>query len=181
MYTFGRIRHAVRSDIERHELGRSALSSPTIDYVCGGCGKQTFGAVVADAPFMQGPKALGLVHWCYCKCGQPSVIRIFQDPDHLQQWPAAIEFSADAKWPDEMARLFDEAASCFSANAFTASAMLCRKILMVCAVKEHADDDKSFAYYVDYITNKVLTYPVAKSAIDGIGLPPFLVPGAMRV
>ena len=52
--------------------------------------------------------------------------------------------------------------------------MVCRKILMACACHEQSkanqavEDGKSFAYYVDYLANNVLTFPAAKAPIDAI-------------
>jgi len=65
-------------------------------------------------------------------------------------------------------RLFDEAAKAYAAGAYTATAMLCRKILMACACHEGDKDGKAFTDYVTYITGTVLTFPKAKDAIDKI-------------
>jgi len=46
--------------------------------------------------------------------------------------------------------------------------MACRKLLMVCACLEGAKDGQAFTYYVDYVTNGVLNFPKAKTAIDKI-------------
>jgi len=68
----------------------------------------------------------------------------------------------------EISRLFEEAVTCFAAGAYTASSMVSRKVLMVCACKEGDTDGKSFVSYVDYITKNVLSYPKARDAIDRI-------------
>jgi len=46
--------------------------------------------------------------------------------------------------------------------------MLCRKILMVCAVDKGDTDGQSFAHYVDYLSSTILTYPAAKASLDGM-------------
>jgi Domain of unknown function (DUF4145) len=79
-----------------------------------------------------------------------------------------MEFSSGDKWPPDLAELYHEAARCFSANAFTAAAMVCRKILMVCAMEQGDKPGRNFIEYVDYITNTVLNFPQAKKAIDAI-------------
>jgi hypothetical protein len=86
----------------------------------------------------------------------------------VQQLPEAREFQIGENWPPDLGQLFEEAAKAYAAGAYTASAMVCRKVLMACACQEGADDGKPFASYVDYITSEVLTYPKAKDAIDKI-------------
>lgn len=86
----------------------------------------------------------------------------------LHQLPEAREFQAGEKWPPELEQLFDEAAKAYAAGAFTACALVCRKVLMACACQEGDTDGKHFADYVDYITNTVLTFPKAKDSIDKI-------------
>src|ERR1019366_8042315 len=84
------------------------------------------------------------------------------------QLPEAREFKPGEKWPPELEQLFEESAKAYAAGAFTASAMVSRKILMACACHEGDTDGKPFVAYVDYITNTVLTFPKAKDSIDKI-------------
>lgn len=84
------------------------------------------------------------------------------------QLPIAREFHSGADWPTELSQLYDEAAKAYSAGAYTATTMVCRKLLMACACEKGADDGKTFVTYVDFITNNVLAYPAAKSSIDAI-------------
>ena len=46
--------------------------------------------------------------------------------------------------------------------------MVCRKLLMATACENGDDDGKKFVQYVDYITDKVLTFPKARDAIKKI-------------
>jgi len=85
-----------------------------------------------------------------------------------KQLPISCEFHSNSKWPPELAKLYDEAATAYAAGAFTASSMVCRKVLMSCACHEGDTDGKKFVDYVDYVTNTVLTFPKAKDAIDAI-------------
>jgi hypothetical protein len=90
------------------------------------------------------------------------------------QMPTARQFHADAAWPDDLKVLYEEAAKSYSAGAFTSSSLMCRKILMSCVCHEQAQNGKevkereTFKYYVDYLTNEVLTFQRAKAAIDKI-------------
>jgi hypothetical protein len=86
----------------------------------------------------------------------------------MSQIPQACEFHADDKWPPDLKKLFEEASKSYAAGAFTAAAMVCRKILMACACHEGESDGKNFIQYVDFITSRVLTFPKAKNAIDSI-------------
>ena len=56
----------------------------------------------------------------------------------------------------------------FSANAYTACAMVCRKILMLVACQAGAKPGRAFTEYVDDIVNKVIPIPKAKGSIDAI-------------
>src|SRR5690606_8222079 len=84
------------------------------------------------------------------------------------QYPVACEFNPEADWPPDLANLYKEATKAFASKAYTASAMLCRKLLMACACDKGAAEGLKFIDYVDYITSTVLTYPAAKAAIDKI-------------
>jgi len=143
-----------------HTLG---LNPQHRDYLCGTCGSNTSGRVLCDVTRLSdGAK----VQWCLCACDrmEPSVF-VHKDGVDLTQQPMPRTFHPDANWPPDLAKLYDEAALSFSAGAHTGAAMLCRKILMATACHEGDDDDKKFVQYVDYITNSVLTFPKAKTAI----------------
>lgn len=102
-----------------------------------------------------------------CDKQEPSIVIQHKDAS-IVQYPQPIEFRSVASWPADLAKLYDEAAKAYSAGAYTAASMVCRKLLMSCACHEKADEGKSFAEYVEYITEKVLTFPRAKGAIDRI-------------
>lgn len=84
------------------------------------------------------------------------------------QLPIARDFHSGADWPTELSNLYDEAAKAYAAGAYTAATMVCRKILMACACEKGASDGDTFAKYVDFITNNILTYPAARASIDAI-------------
>src|SRR5205807_8779544 len=107
--------------------------------------------------------------FCACACGGPTALVILdKDGTILKQAPAPLQFKPNALWPTSLSKLFEEASSAYAAGAMTACAMVCRKILMACACEQGDADGQSFAHYVDYITNTVLTYPKAKASIDQI-------------
>jgi len=61
----------------------------------------------------------------------------------IHQYPDAQEFQPGENWPPELTQLFDEAAKAFASGAYTASTMVARKLLMVCACMEGASDRAS--------------------------------------
>ena len=137
-----------------------------LTYACGACGKGTNGRVVATCARKDGTT----VAWAICSCEreEPSVLVLLADGTIADQIPVAREFHPGANWPLSLTNLFEEASRSFSAGAYTSATMACRKLLMVCACLEGADDGKPFTYYVDYVTNGVLNFPKAKTAIDKI-------------
>ena len=68
----------------------------------------------------------------------------------------------------EVAQLYDEARSTTQANAYTATVLCCRKLLMHIAVSKGAKPGESFAYYVDYLGENHFVPPDAKAWIDHI-------------
>lgn len=86
----------------------------------------------------------------------------------MTQYPHASDFNPGENWPPDLSKLYEEAARSYSAGAFTAASMVCRKLLMACACHEKADEGRQFVEYVDYITGTVLTFARARDAIDAI-------------
>ena len=141
------------------------------DYSCGACGNQTTGRVLCDVKRSDGTA----VFWCLCSCERSEpTIAMEKDGTTIMQLPQPKKFHADPAWPKELQDLYEEAAKSFAAGAYTSSSMICRKLLMSCVCHEQdkakvpIEEGKSFAYYVDYLANNVLTFPAAKAPIDAI-------------
>lgn len=81
-----------------------------------------------------------------------------------------IRPGADVKGIDDagVASLYNEARDCFSKNAFTATVLSCRKLLMHIAVSKGAPAGKNFIDYVEYLSSKGYVPPDAKSWVDHI-------------
>jgi len=144
---------------------------PQLPYLCAGCGASTNGQILAQANFVnsENNQEYGQIFWCLCMCGHPTIMRHQIEPTEAYfQYPQPLEFGVDDKWPDHLAKLFEEASMAFSANAFTACAMVCRKMLMVVAVEHGATEGQNFFQYVEHIWKNVLTFPGAKHSIDAI-------------
>ena len=58
------------------------------------------------------------------------------------------------KLPSLISELYEEARNSRSANAFTGTVMLCRKILMHIATQKGAKENQGFAYYVDWLISE---------------------------
>ncbi|HEY3967079.1 MAG TPA: DUF4145 domain-containing protein [Planctomycetaceae bacterium] len=135
-------------------------------FECGACGKATQGRVVGAMIRKSDGKEL---LWCMCSCDrQEPTVLVKQGETLISQSPISKEFHPNDRWPKDLAALYDEAAKSYSASAFTACAMVCRKVLMATACAEGDEDGKGFVDYVNYITESVLTFPRAKTAIDSI-------------
>lgn len=70
--------------------------------------------------------------------------------------------------PTELETLYDEARQCVSVNAYTASVLACRKLLMHIGVEQKADQGKNFIYYVEYLANNGFVPPNGKGWVDHI-------------
>jgi hypothetical protein len=92
-------------------------------------------------------------------CGRPTYISIF---DELQV-PSPVFGNNVNLVPEEMAKLYNEARRCTGVNAYTASVLCCRKLLMNIAVDKGAAKGGKFIEYVEYLGNKGYIVP------DGLG------------
>jgi hypothetical protein len=70
--------------------------------------------------------------------------------------------------PDQIAQIYDESRTAFSASAFTASALVARKILMNVAVDKGAGPNQSFQHYVDWLADNGYLPPGGKGWVDHI-------------
>jgi hypothetical protein len=84
------------------------------------------------------------------KCQKPNYF------DEDRQFPGVSPGHEVSNVPDDLAALYREARDCVSVNAFTASAMICRKLLMNVGVREGAEENKNFVYYVNFLLNEHL-------------------------
>ena len=70
--------------------------------------------------------------------------------------------------PEDILSLYKEARQCASVSSYTASVMLCRKILMHIAVEKDAEENKSFKDYVDYLKEKHYLPPDSEEWVNHI-------------
>ncbi|TDN83508.1 uncharacterized protein DUF4145 [Salegentibacter sp. 24] len=70
--------------------------------------------------------------------------------------------------PDELNELYEEARKCHKENCFTASVLLCRKMLMNIAVDQGAKQNLSFIKYVNYLSDQGFIPPNGRNWVDHI-------------
>lgn len=64
--------------------------------------------------------------------------------------------------------VYEEARSCYAANAYTGTVLLCRKLLMHVAVDLGADDNLKFIEYVNYLNDKHFVSVKSHNWVDQI-------------
>lgn len=126
-------------------------------YTCGFCNSQ----VGSSLGYYSRMSPSSKIYICPT-CGNPSYF--INDQQH-----PGIKFGTDVQHlPDDIRQAYEEARSCFSVSAFTASALICRKILMNVAVDKGADENKSFAHYVNWLRNNNYIPPNSTDWVDHI-------------
>jgi len=150
---------------EEQQEAMHGISPMYRNFECGHCGRSTNGRILcSQTDDSNNAKIL----WCQCSCEHQLPTVIVVDEDGQKQFPEYCQFQPGEKWPTDLTRLYEEATRSFTACAYTSTTMVCRKILMVCACHEGADEGLQFIKYVDYIIGSVLPLPKAKSSIDAI-------------
>lgn len=99
-------------------------------YTCGHCNRDVSGIVVSIYL-----TSLGRVEWVLCtNCGLGSVF----NNDKL--YPGSMFGPQIQGLPKEVMGAYSEARNCYSVNAFTATELICRKILMHIAFEKGAKE-----------------------------------------
>ena len=70
--------------------------------------------------------------------------------------------------PENIYALYSECRTCYANQCYTASQMIARTILMHIAVEQGAEENKGFAYYVEYLENNGYIPPNGKVWVDFI-------------
>ena len=84
------------------------------------------------------------------KCGE--IIRVVIKNDIVQSaQKSGLTGNNIEGMPEDISACYEEAMRCMGSGCFTASELLCRKILMHIAVEKGASEGKSFAYYINYL------------------------------
>ena len=95
-------------------------------------------------------------------CGGPSFIL------GPKQVPGVAPGNSVAHLPPDIESLYNEARQAVSVNAFTASVLACRKLLMNIAVNHGAKEGATFVSYVEHLANTGFVPPNGRAWVDHI-------------
>ena len=84
------------------------------------------------------------------------------------QIPGVMPGNEVGQLPKDIEALYLEARGAISVDCFTASVLICRKLLMNIAVSLTAAPGKSFVEYVDFLANKNYVPPNGRGWVDHI-------------
>ena len=124
-------------------------------YICGYCGNPLASnvGIVGD---------IGTIYICHF-CSRPTYF-----DNSGTQTPGCPYGDRVENTPQEVEALYDEARNCVSCNAYTASVLCCRKLLMNIAVSKGAEEGLKFAQYIEYLAGKGFVPPGGEGWVDHI-------------
>jgi hypothetical protein len=132
-------------------------------YTCGFCGNKVAPHTGYIASHSSGSSHIAYVMICP-NCSNPTFIN-----DKGTQTPSVrLGNNVEGITNVGVATLYNQARDCTSLGAHTATALLCRKILMNLAVQHGADEGKSFVEYIDFLNSKGYVPPNGKDWVDRI-------------
>jgi len=144
---------------------RSLQPLPNKAFKCGHCGERVSsdrGYRVGRNPDGSGPH-IGGSYICP-NCVGPTLIM----PG--VQFPGPPMGNAVARVPADLDQLYKEARDCARAGCYTASVLLCRKMLMNLAVAQGAAEGSTFLRYVEYLADQGYLPPNGRHWVDHIRL-----------
>lgn len=132
-------------------------------YTCGYCGNKVAPHQGYTATHSGGGKQRRYIYLCP-NCGSPTFF------DHAQKQTPNIRFGNDVQGIGDagVAALYNQARDCTCLGAYTASTLLCRKILMNLAVQHGDTPGKSFVEYIGYLETRGYFPPNGKDWVDRI-------------
>ena len=130
------------------------------DFQCGYCGN----IIASDKGYFANDRLDGLEARIYIcpHCAKPS----FFHGDAQQ--PEVAPGNEVNHVPEDVYVLYKEARNCVAASAYTASVLICRKLLMNLAVSQGADENLRFIEYVDYLADNGFVPPNGRGWVDHI-------------
>lgn len=135
--------------------GRIASSK----YICGHCNSDITSNIGYQGSI---DRATSYIHICH-HCDKPT----FQHND-IQIPGAGVGDDVEGITDESVTSLYKEARNCLKENAFTASILCSRKLLMNIAVSKKAEEGKSFKYYIEYLSEKGYIPPDGKGWVNQI-------------
>lgn len=133
-------------------------------FICGYCGNK----VASDRGYKIGRTSngageqIGAIYVCP-SCKGPN----FNTPN--ENWLPGQIFGRSVKnVPNDLNLLYEEARKCTKENCFTASVLLCRKMLMNIAVAQGAKEGLRFIEYINYLADNGFIPPNGRKWVDHI-------------
>lgn len=129
--------------------------------VCGYCGDRiapSMGYEICDEV-----KTIAKIFQCP-QCRHPIIYYV----DAEETVPGAMYGRKVKNLPENIEILYDECRTCYANQCYTAAQMVARTILMHTAVAQGAEENKNFAYYVDFLNKQGYIPPNGKEWVDFI-------------
>jgi len=141
---------------------RNRSELPSINYVCGYCGKQV-GTNIGYYPYYSGHSQSSKQAIYLCPfCGRPS----YKEGENMT--PGTAYGTPIDSLPENVQSIYDEARESYKAGAFTGVILISRKVLANTAIYFGAKDGESFVHYVDYLVGNGYVPEKSKDWIDKI-------------
>jgi Domain of unknown function (DUF4145) len=138
-------------------VGWSAGGATPRPFICGYCGKY----VSSEKGF--GSSVSGFIIYICPNCTNPT----YFTADNRQIPGVAPGNEVEHLSPD-IAALYRESRDCVAANCYTASVLICRKLLMNIGVSLGAQSGGTFISYVEYLADKGYVPPNGRGWVDHI-------------
>ena len=150
--------------MEKELIWRSAGHLGSKSYVCGHCGNP----LASNQGFFASPLSsqttqIETIYICHF-CLRPTYFDFAGKQIPSYSYGNKVNDIPDKK----VESLYNEARNCTSCNAYTASILCCRKLLMNIAVSKEAKEGLKFIEYVDYLSKKGYVPPDGKDWVDHI-------------
>lgn len=144
----------------------------TQEYVCPHCYKTVAGIKHDVVEFIGyfptiGTRESDAYYILECpSCKLPTIYCIEEDTTY----PPAKALKAVKHLSEKLEVIYNEVSTAIGAGCYTSAVILARTAIMHIAVEHDAEENKSFAYYVNYLVDKGYVPPTAKGWIDKIRL-----------
>lgn len=136
-------------------------------WICGYCGNSVGGNIgFHRGNYDSGYEFDKLIYICP-HCENPTAF-VGGEYGEYDQIPGPACGNDVGNLPENVSVLYSEARRCVQYTAYTAAMLAMRKLLMNVAVDLGADENKSFAFYVDYLDENHYIPPNARGWVDAI-------------
>ena len=145
----------------------NAQNMESKSFTCGYCGKPIASQLGYKSTSIKSFQHIGhknsYIYICHF-CSRPTYL------DYDGEQIPGIAYGNDVNniQEESVEKLYQEARRATSANCFTAAVLCCRKLLMHISVSKGANEGKSFAHYVQFLSDNHYVPPGAQIWVDHI-------------